>query len=69
MEHLQADLAAVREQLLCGLADEELAAHLREFTALRDMLLETMDDQEAELQALREQARPCAGCPPALLFR
>lgn len=56
--HLQAELVAAREQLLAGVADEDLVAHLQEFAALREVLLDTMDDQEAELQALREQVLP-----------
>lgn len=54
-EHLAAQLAEVREQLVVGASDEALSAHLSEFVAARTSLFEVVDAQEAELESLRGQ--------------
>jgi hypothetical protein len=64
VEHLALQLADAeralsdaRQELLVGAADESLAAHLAEFVAAREALFAVVDEQEAELAALRNQAR------------
>lgn len=54
-EHLAAQLAEVREQLVVGASDEALSAHLSEFVSARTALFDVVDAQEAELESLRGQ--------------